>query len=183
MPVLGGLIVGLIARYLSPRVRGHGMPEAVETIVFNAGRVQPRVAILKPVATAISIGSGGPFGAEGPVIITGGAVGSVLGQLLPMTGSERTVLMVAGASAGMAATFNCPMSRDAAGGGDPAVRVEAALAGAGGDCVCHGGSGAAVVAGAAESSATWCRRARRSITRRCWVRWCWGSSRRLWRLA
>ncbi len=110
MPVLGGLIVGLIARYLSPRVRGHGMPEAVETIVFNGGRVQPRVAILKPIATAISIGSGGPFGAEGPVIITGGAVGSVLGQLLPMTGSERTVLMVAGASAGMAATFNCPMS-------------------------------------------------------------------------
>jgi CIC family chloride channel protein len=110
MPVLGGLIVGLIARYLSPRVRGHGMPEAVETIVFNGGRVQPRVAILKPIATAISIGSGGPFGVEGPVIITGGAVGSVLGQLLPMTGSERTVLMVAGASAGMAATFNCPMS-------------------------------------------------------------------------
>jgi CIC family chloride channel protein len=72
--------------------------------------VQPRVAILKPLATAISIGSGGPFGAEGPVIITGGAVGSVLGQLLPMTDSERTVLMVAGAAAGMAATFNCPMS-------------------------------------------------------------------------
>ncbi len=110
MPVLGGLIVGLIARYLSPRVRGHGMPEAVETIVFGGGRVQPRVAVLKPVATAISIGSGGPFGAEGPVIITGGAIGSVLGQLLPMTDSERTVLMVAGASAGMAATFNCPMS-------------------------------------------------------------------------
>jgi CIC family chloride channel protein len=110
MPVAGGLLVGLIARYLSPNVRGHGMPEAVETIVFNGGRVQPRVAILKPIATAISIGSGGPFGAEGPVIITGGAVGSVLGQLLPMTGSERTVLMVAGASAGMAATFNCPMS-------------------------------------------------------------------------
>jgi CIC family chloride channel protein len=110
MPVLGGLIVGVIARYLSPKVRGHGMPEAVETIVFNRGRVQPRVAFLKPVATAISIGSGGPFGAEGPVIITGGAIGSVLGQLLPMTDSERTVLMVAGASAGMAATFNCPMS-------------------------------------------------------------------------
>jgi len=110
MPVAGGLIVGLIARYLSPRVRGHGMPEAVETIVFGHGKVQPRVAILKPIATAISIGSGGPFGAEGPVIITGGAVGSVLGQLLPMTDSERTVLMVAGASAGMAATFNCPMS-------------------------------------------------------------------------
>jgi CIC family chloride channel protein len=110
MPVLGGLIVGLVARYLSPRVRGHGMPEAVETIVFGGGKVQPRVAVLKPVATAISIGSGGPFGAEGPVIITGGAIGSVLGQLLPMTDSERTVLMVAGASAGMAATFNCPMS-------------------------------------------------------------------------
>jgi H+/Cl- antiporter ClcA/CBS domain-containing protein len=110
MPVLGGLVVGLIARYLSPKVRGHGMPEAVETIVFGHGRVQPRVAVLKPIATAISIGSGGPFGAEGPVIITGGAIGSVLGQLLPMTDSERTVLMVAGASAGMAATFNCPMS-------------------------------------------------------------------------
>ena len=86
------------------------MPEAIETIVFGGGRVQPRVAILKPVATAIAIGSGGPFGAEGPVIITGGAIGSVLGQLLNMTDSERTVLMVAGASAGMAATFNCPMS-------------------------------------------------------------------------
>jgi H+/Cl- antiporter ClcA/CBS domain-containing protein len=110
MPVLGGLIVGVIARYLSPKVRGHGMPEAVETIVFNRGRVQPRVAILKPIATAISIGSGGPFGAEGPVIITGGAIGSVVGQLLPMTDAERTVLMVAGASAGMAATFNCPMA-------------------------------------------------------------------------
>ncbi|MGI4829219.1 MAG: chloride channel protein, partial [Janthinobacterium lividum] len=109
-PVLGGLIVGLIARYLSPKVRGHGMPEAVETIVFGGGRVQPRVAVLKPVATAISIGAGGPFGAEGPVIITGGAIGSVLGQLLNMTDSERTVLMVAGASAGMAATFNCPMA-------------------------------------------------------------------------
>ncbi|MBW4038069.1 MAG: CBS domain-containing protein [Acidobacteria bacterium] len=110
MPVIGGLLVGLIARYMCPRVRGHGMPEAVETIVFNDGKVQPRVAILKPIATAISIGSGGPFGAEGPVIITGGAIGSVVAQLLPMTGSERTVLMVAGASAGMAATFNCPMS-------------------------------------------------------------------------
>jgi len=110
MPVIGGLIVGLIARYLSPKVRGHGMPEAVETIVFGGGRVQPRVAVLKPLATAISIGSGGPFGAEGPVIITGGAIGSVLGQFLNMTASERTVLMVAGASAGMAATFNCPMS-------------------------------------------------------------------------
>ncbi len=110
MPVLGGLIVGLIARYGSPKVRGHGMPEAVEVIVFNGGKVQPRVAILKPIATAISIGSGGPFGAEGPVIMTGGAVGSVLGQLLPVTDAERTVLMVSGAAAGMAAAFSCPMS-------------------------------------------------------------------------
>ena len=110
VPVLGGLLVGLIARFGSPRVRGHGMPEAVETIVFNQGKVQPRLAILKPVATAVAIGSGGPFGAEGPVIITGGALGSLLGQLLPMTDSERTVLMVSGAAAGMAATFSCPMS-------------------------------------------------------------------------
>jgi CIC family chloride channel protein len=110
MPVIGGLVVGLIARYLAPQVRGHGMPEAVETIVFGGGKVRPRVAVLKPLATAISIGSGGPFGAEGPVIITGGAVGSVVGQLLPMTDSERTVLMVSGAAAGIAATFNCPMS-------------------------------------------------------------------------
>jgi H+/Cl- antiporter ClcA len=110
MPIAGGLIVGLIARYGSPKVRGHGMPEAVEVVVFNGGRVQPRVALLKPLATAISIGSGGPFGAEGPIIMTGGAVGSVLGQILPMTDTERAVLMVAGASAGMAATFNCPMS-------------------------------------------------------------------------
>ncbi len=110
LPVLGGLLVGIIARYGSPRVRGHGMPEAVEVIVFGRGRVQPRLAILKPVATAIAIGSGGPFGAEGPVIMTGGALGSLLGQLLPMTDSERTTLMVAGAGAGMAATFSCPMS-------------------------------------------------------------------------
>ncbi len=86
------------------------MPEAVEVIVFGRGRVQPRLAVLKPVATAVAIGSGGPFGAEGPVIMTGGALGSLLGQLLPMTDSERTTLMVAGAAAGMAATFSCPMS-------------------------------------------------------------------------
>lgn len=110
IPVVGGLIVGVIARYGSPLVRGHGMPEAVEVIVFKRGRVQPRVAFLKPLATAISIGSGGPFGAEGPVIITGGAVGSVVGQLLPVTDAERTVLMVSGAAAGMAAAFSCPLA-------------------------------------------------------------------------
>ena len=110
MPVLGGVIVGLIARYLSPRVRGHGLPEAIETVVFNGGKVQPRVAVLKPVATAIAIGSGGPFGTEGPVIISSGAAASVVGQLLSVTSSERTVVMVSGAAAGMAAMFNCPMS-------------------------------------------------------------------------
>ncbi len=110
IPILGGLVVGLIARFGSPKVRGHGMPEAVETIVFNQGKVQPRLAILKPIATAVAIGSGGPFGAEGPVIITGGALGSLLGQLLPMSDTERTILMVSGAAAGMAATFSCPMS-------------------------------------------------------------------------
>lgn len=110
IPVVGGLIVGIIARYGSPRVRGHGLPEAIETVVFGGGRVQPRVAILKPLATAIAIGSGGPFGAEGPVIITGGAIGSVVSQLLPMTETERRILMVSGAAAGMAATFSCPMS-------------------------------------------------------------------------
>ncbi len=110
IPVIGGLLVGVIARYGSPKVRGHGLPEAIETVVFGGGRVQPRVAFLKPLATAIAIGSGGPFGAEGPVIITGGAIGSVVSQLLPMTETERRILMVSGAAAGMAATFSCPMS-------------------------------------------------------------------------
>ncbi|QHN04083.1 CBS domain-containing protein [Granulicella sp. WH15] len=110
VPVAGGLLVGLMARFGSPKVRGHGMPEAVEVIVFQGGRVSPRIAVLKPIATAISIGSGGPFGAEGPVIMTGGAIGSVIGQLLPVSDSERAVLMVSGAAAGVAAAFNCPMS-------------------------------------------------------------------------
>ena len=110
IPVAGGLIVGVIARYGSPKVRGHGLPEAIETVVFGGGKVQPRVALLKPLATAIAIGSGGPFGAEGPVIITGGAIGSVVGQFMSISDTERTVLMVSGAAAGMAATFNCPMS-------------------------------------------------------------------------
>lgn len=110
VPVVGGLLVGLIARYLAPGVRGHGMPEAVEAIVFRGARVKPRLAFLKPIATAISIGSGGPFGAEGPVIMTGGAAGSLLGQMFSITDAERSTLMVAGAAAGMAATFACPLS-------------------------------------------------------------------------
>jgi chloride channel protein, CIC family len=109
-PVIGGLLIGVIARYGSEKIRGHGMPEAIEAIIFKGGKVAPRIAILKPVATAIAIGSGGPFGAEGPIIMTGGATGSLLGQLLPMSDAERTTLLVAGAAAGMSATFSCPLS-------------------------------------------------------------------------
>jgi H+/Cl- antiporter ClcA len=110
MPVIGGLIIGVIARYGSEKIRGHGMPEAIEAIVFKGGKVAPRIAILKPVATAIAIGSGGPFGAEGPIIMTGGATGSLIGQLLRTSDAERTTLLVAGAAAGMSATFSCPLS-------------------------------------------------------------------------
>lgn len=109
-PVIGGLLIGVIARFGSEKIRGHGMPEAIEAIVFKGGKVAPRIAILKPIATAIAIGSGGPFGAEGPIIMTGGATGSLIGQLLHTTDSERTTLLVAGAAAGMSATFSCPLS-------------------------------------------------------------------------
>ncbi len=109
-PAVGGIMVGIIARYLSPAIRGHGMPEAVEAVVFGGAKVKPRVALLKPIATAISIGSGGPFGSEGPVIATGGATGSLIAQFLPVTEAERSVLMVCGAAAGMAAAFSCPLS-------------------------------------------------------------------------
>jgi H+/Cl- antiporter ClcA len=109
-PVVGGLLVGLMARYGSEKIRGHGMPEAIESILIGGSRVQPRVAILKPVSAAISIGSGGPFGAEGPIIMTGGAVGSILAQALKLTADERKTLLVAGAASGMAATFNAPLA-------------------------------------------------------------------------
>ncbi len=110
MPILGGVIVGLLARFGSERIRGHGIPEALEAILINKSRIEPKITVLKPVATAISIGSGGPFGAEGPIIMTGGAFGSVLGQFLKVTAAERTTLLVAGAAAGMAATFNTPLA-------------------------------------------------------------------------
>ncbi|MGI0129929.1 MAG: chloride channel protein [Thermoplasmata archaeon] len=110
VPILGGLIVGLMARFGSERIRGHGIPEAIEAILINRSRIEPRVTVLKPVATAISIGSGGPFGAEGPIIMTGGAFGSVLGQFIRVTAVERKTLLVAGAAAGMAATFNSPLA-------------------------------------------------------------------------
>ncbi len=110
VPVAGGLIIGLMARYGSDRIRGHGIPEALESILLNGSKVQPRLAILKPLSSAISIGSGGPFGAEGPIIMTGGAVGSIIAQLFKLTSAERKTLLVAGAAAGMAATFAAPVA-------------------------------------------------------------------------
>ncbi|EST34944.1 chloride channel protein [Streptomyces roseochromogenus] len=110
MPVAGGLVIGVMARYGSEKIRGHGMPEAIESILVGGSRVQPRVAVLKPASAAISIGTGGPFGAEGPIIMTGGAVGSLLAQFLKVTTDERKALLVAGSAAGMAATFNAPLA-------------------------------------------------------------------------
>src|SRR4051812_81949 len=110
VPVIGGLIVGVMAKYGSRKIRGHGIPEAMEAVLVNRSRIQPRVAILKPISAAIAIGTGGPFGAEGPIIQTGGAVGSLIGQLLHTTASERKVLLACGAAAGMSATFNTPIA-------------------------------------------------------------------------
>jgi len=98
-PVIGGLIVGIMARYGSERIRGHGIPEAIEAILLKGAKVEPRVAILKPLSAAIAIGSGGPFGAEGPIIMTGGAVGSLIAQFFRLTSAERKTLLVAGAAA------------------------------------------------------------------------------------
>jgi CIC family chloride channel protein len=110
VPVVGGLIVGIMARYGSERIRGHGIPEAIEAILLKGARVEPRVAVLKPISAAIAIGSGGPFGAEGPIIMTGGAVGSLIAQFFHLTSAERKTLLVAGAAAGMSATFAAPVS-------------------------------------------------------------------------
>ncbi len=110
VPVAGGLVIGLMARYGSDRIRGHGIPEALESILIHGSKVQPRLAVLKPVSSAISIGSGGPFGAEGPIIMTGGAIGSIVAQLFHLTAAERKTLLVAGAAAGMAATFATPVT-------------------------------------------------------------------------
>ena len=110
VPVLGGLVIGLIARYGSERIRGHGIPEALESIMLRGSRVEPKLAILKPVSAAISIGSGGPFGAEGPVIMTGGAFGSLIAQAFHLTAAERKTLLVAGAAGGMTAVFGTPIA-------------------------------------------------------------------------
>ena len=110
VPVAGGLVIGLMARYGSERIRGHGIPEALESILISGSKVTPRLAVLKPISAAISIGSGGPFGAEGPIIMTGGALGSVISQLFRLTAAERKTLLVAGAAAGMSATFATPIA-------------------------------------------------------------------------
>jgi H+/Cl- antiporter ClcA len=110
VPILGALIVGVMGRYGSERIRGHGIPEAIEAILLRGARVEPKVALYKPVSAAIAIGSGGPFGAEGPIIMTGGAVGSLIAQFFHLTDTERKTLMVAGSAAGMAAIFASPVA-------------------------------------------------------------------------
>jgi CIC family chloride channel protein len=110
VPMVGALIIGLMARFGSERIRGHGIPEAIEAILINGSKVEPKVAILKPISSAISIGTGGPFGAEGPIIMTGGAIGSMIAQLFHLSSTERKTLLVAGAAAGMSATFASPVA-------------------------------------------------------------------------
>jgi H+/Cl- antiporter ClcA len=110
VPVIGGLIVGVMARWGSQAIRGHGIPEAMEQVLLNQSKIAPRITFLKPISSAIAIGTGGPFGAEGPIIATGGALGSLFGQLLHVTATERKTLLAAGAAAGMAAVFGSPVS-------------------------------------------------------------------------
>ena len=110
VPVIGGLVVGAMARFGSAAIRGHGIPEAMERILHGESRISPRVTLLKPVSAAIAIGTGGPFGAEGPIIATGGALGSLLGQALHTTADERKILLASGAAAGMAAIFGTPVA-------------------------------------------------------------------------
>src|SRR3954451_8041495 len=110
LPVIGGIVIGFMDKYGTDKIKGHGIPEAMEAVLTNRSRIQPRVAILKPISAAIAIGTGGPFGAEGPIIQTGGAVGSLVGQVFHTTASERKVLLACGAAAGMSATFNTPIA-------------------------------------------------------------------------
>lgn len=110
IPALGGLVIGLMARFGSEKIRGHGIPEAIEAILIGQSRMSPKVAILKPLSSAISIGTGGPFGAEGPIIMTGGAIGSLFAQFFHLSSAERKTLLVAGAAAGMTAIFGTPLA-------------------------------------------------------------------------
>jgi len=109
-PIAGALVIGLMARYGSEKIRGHGIPEALEAILLGGSLIQPKVALLKPISSAISIGTGGPFGAEGPIIMTGGAFGSILAQLFHLSAAERKTLLVAGAAGGMSAVFATPIA-------------------------------------------------------------------------
>ena len=110
VPIVGAVIVGLMARYGAAAIRGHGIPEVMERVLYNRSRISPKIMFLKPLSAAIAIGTGGPFGAEGPIIATGGALGSTIGQILHITADERKILLAAGAAAGMAATFGSPVS-------------------------------------------------------------------------
>jgi H+/Cl- antiporter ClcA len=110
VPVIGGLIVGIMARFGSAAIRGHGIPEAMEQVLTNESKIKPVITFLKPISSAISIGTGGPFGAEGPIIATGGALGSVAGQVMHITASERKIMLTAGATAGMASIFGTPIA-------------------------------------------------------------------------
>ena len=110
IPIIGGLIVGLMARYGSQKIRGHGIPEALEAILIGQSRIEPKIAVLKPLSSAIAIGTGGPFGAEGPIIMTGGALGSLFAQFFHLSSAERKTLLVAGAAAGMTAIFGTPVA-------------------------------------------------------------------------
>ncbi len=110
VPVIGGLLIGVMAKYGSPKIKGHGIPEAMEAVLTTKSRVEAKVAFLKPISAAIAIGTGGPFGAEGPIIQTGGAFGSLVGQIVSTTASERKVLLACGAGAGLAAMFNAPIT-------------------------------------------------------------------------
>jgi len=110
IPAIGSVIVGLMARFGSEKIRGHGIPEAIEAILYGESRLSLKVAILKPLSSAISIGSGGPFGAEGPIIMTGGAIGSLFAQCFRLSAAERKTLLVAGAAAGMTGIFGTPLA-------------------------------------------------------------------------
>ena len=110
IPAIGGIIVGIMALYGSKAIRGHGIPEAMEQILVNQSRIKPIITFLKPISSAIAIGTGGPFGAEGPIIATGGALGSTLGQLFKITSNERKIILAAGATAGMSAIFGTPIA-------------------------------------------------------------------------
>jgi H+/Cl- antiporter ClcA len=110
LPAAGGIVIGFMAKYGTSKIKGHGIPETMEAVLTSRSRIHPKVAILKPLSVAVAIGTGGPFGAEGPIIQTGGAVGSLVGQLFHMTAAERKVLLACGAGAGMSATFNTPIA-------------------------------------------------------------------------